>query len=781
MATLSVKIDPQGAREGARVVKREMSDISREAEKVERGTTRLGRSANDNFKEMARGSSMASKAYGMFRASAIAAIVGVTAGLVGLTNLMGRFTSASVEAQKQQAQLAAAIRSTGGVAGQTLTSLNAHAAALQKVTNFGDEVTNSAQGILLTFTRIRGPEFAAATEAVQNVATAMGQDLKSAAIQVGKALNDPLQGMTTLSRSGITFSESQKEVVKQMVATGNIVGAQTLILKELETQFGGSARAARETLGGALSALGNAWGDLFEMSKGATEGLRGSIEGLVTAISNPAFIGFVQAIGTGLFGALQAAAMAATGLANAASFLADNIDAIGVAAATAGTLMAVAFGPAVLAATVSGFMALGSAGVAAISMITAAIAANPLGALAVGITAAVTALYVFRDEVEKAIGVDVIGVVKKAANYMIGSFVAAYKDITFLWNNFGNVIGAAVVGGVNLAIDAVNTLINGAKMSINDLINTINLIPGVDIKGLDTSSSTISRIENGFASNLTGGGRHSALSRHNEAQQAALNADYLGGVSSAFKGSTPDIKAATTALAEVEAAATGAGSAMKEAAKTDPWKGLRGAVDTAKESIDFAKGAAKGFLSDLRQGLANGEGFWKSFGNAAMNVLDKIISKIEDNLVDALFSAKSAGSGLFGSSGGGGGFLGGLLGGIGKIFGFANGTSYAPGGLAMVGERGPELVELPRGARVNTASETRRMMSPANQNGGQGSNDVVTIVLQDDSGRMASIADQQIKTASGTIINLAVERSTDVAKRSIESWSGELARDGGFA
>ena len=43
------------------------------------------------------------------------------------------------------------------------------------------------------------------------------------------------------------------------------------------------------------------------------------------------------------------------------------------------------------------------------------------------------------------------------------------------------------------------------------------------------------------------------------------------------------------------------------------------------------------------------------------------------------------------------------------IMGFASGTDYAPGGLALVGEQGPELVNLPRGSQVLTAEETKQM------------------------------------------------------------------------
>jgi hypothetical protein len=756
-----------------------MTRASKDAKAAQSGlattATRAGRDITAANTNVARSGALVTKAYTAMRAAVIAAIVGITAGLIGLTSLMTRFVSSSVEAQKQQAQLASAIRSTGGAAGQTLASLNAHAAALQKVTNFGDEATNSAQGLLLTFTKIRGDTFERATAAVQDVATAMGQDLKGAAIQVGKALNDPVLGMTALSRSGITFTEAQKELVKSMVASGDMLGAQNLILKELETQFGGSARAARETLGGALTALGNAWGDLFEKSGVATSGLRLSIEGLVTAISNPAFAAFMNMIGSVLFGILQAATLAATGLANAVIFLADNIDTIGVAAGTAGTLMLAYFGVSVLGPMAVAFGYFGAAGVAAIRAIGFAIAANPIGALALAITAAVTAIYVFRDEINKALGIDVVQTAKFAANTLIGSFVAAYEDIKFVWKSFPDIIGAATVGAANLSISGIELMLNKSAQLLDGFITKVNgalsMLPG----GLNIGTIgqiDIGRIANPYADALSG-----AVSKRNAAVSDAMSFDYIGAIGNTFKESTPDVQAFNAAVNQVEQSATGAGGALKKAATDakDPWKGLRGDVDKAKESLNFAKDAARGFLSDLRQGLMNGEGFWKSFGKAALNVLDKIINKIEDQLVNALFSANSAGSGG-GLLGGGGGLFGSILGGIGKLFGFAKGTNYAPGGVAMVGEEGPELVELPRGSKVNTANETRRMMNPANSNNsGGGSSDVVTIVLRDDSGRMASIADQQIQTRSGTIVQVAVEQSRGQIMPTVADYQGNRA------
>jgi hypothetical protein len=88
-------------------------------------------------------------------------------------------------------------------------------------------------------------------------------DLKGASIQLGKALNDPVANLSALSRSGIQFSEEQKEVIKSMAETGRLAEAQTLILDELNNQYGGSAEAAAKADGG-FTQLANSFGDLQE-------------------------------------------------------------------------------------------------------------------------------------------------------------------------------------------------------------------------------------------------------------------------------------------------------------------------------------------------------------------------------------------------------------------------------------------------------------------------------------------------------------------------------------
>jgi hypothetical protein len=98
---------------------------------------------------------------------------------------------------------------------------------------------------------------------------ALGQDVKSSAIQLGKALQDPIQGVSALQRVGVNFTDAQKEMIKQMVEAGKVEEAQKFILAELKTEFGGAAKAAGETFGGQLAILGNQFGNILEVVGGA--------------------------------------------------------------------------------------------------------------------------------------------------------------------------------------------------------------------------------------------------------------------------------------------------------------------------------------------------------------------------------------------------------------------------------------------------------------------------------------------------------------------------------
>jgi len=382
MASVGLKVDSTDVRKAS-------GDLDKFAGAGDRAGGSAGR-AEGKFAGMGRGLAVAA-------ASALAAVVSI----VALSSQLNRFIDATVTNEKAQAQLGAAIASTGGAAGKSVADLNAHAAALQKITNFGDETTNAMQGVLLTFTQIKGDQFDAATVAILDMSQALGKDLQASALQVGKALNDPVKGMAALAESGIQFTEAQKEMVKGMVAANDTIGAQTIILAELEKQFGGSAEAARNTLGGALASLRNAFGDLFELSGPGSENLRASIERLTTAVADPAFFAAVQSIGTALFRAAEIGVNAMTALSGAFSFVSENIDTLAVAVIG---LVSTAI-PGAIAGLVAMTSGMSAAGIAT-GIFTGAVSAARLALIALGgplgivfglLGAAAGAFFLFRD------------------------------------------------------------------------------------------------------------------------------------------------------------------------------------------------------------------------------------------------------------------------------------------------------------------------------------------------------------------------------------------------
>lgn len=172
---------------------------------------------------------------------------------------IGTFVSSSVqafsEAEKASAQLTASLKSTGAESWITKEALDAQALALMRMSTFDDDAITGAQSLLLTFTNVRDAVFEQAMPAITDLATKMGTDLNSATMQVGKALNDPIQGLTALRRVGVSFSEQQQKMIKDMQQAGDMAGAQALILKELNKEFGGSAQADASTYAGQMAIL----------------------------------------------------------------------------------------------------------------------------------------------------------------------------------------------------------------------------------------------------------------------------------------------------------------------------------------------------------------------------------------------------------------------------------------------------------------------------------------------------------------------------------------------
>jgi len=201
-----------------------------------------------------------------FASSAKGLIGGIFAGIA--IHKLFQAGTALVEASNVQedavAKVEAVLKSTGNTVGFTSSQLQDMASDLQKVTKYGDEVTLSAQAILLTFKEVRGDQFREATKAAQDMATVLEMDLKGATLQLGKALNDPVRGVSALSRAGVQFTQTQKDMIKSLVESGDIMGAQNVILAELKGQMGGVSEAMAKTTSGDAAQRANRLGDAYE-------------------------------------------------------------------------------------------------------------------------------------------------------------------------------------------------------------------------------------------------------------------------------------------------------------------------------------------------------------------------------------------------------------------------------------------------------------------------------------------------------------------------------------
>lgn len=208
-----------------------------------------------------------------------------------LSGLFVGFSFAKIveETSKAEAALAKldnAVKNNAGAAGTSTAQLTQFSGELQKLTTFSDETVQEMQALLLSFRQIGGPEFERAQVAILDLATALGKDLNSSALLVGRALADPVKGMSALSRSGIVLAKDQKELIKRLTETGKAAEAQQILLGELEKRFGGAAKAARNTFGGAITGLKNAFGDLLE-AKGGLPEATAKINELAALLADP--------------------------------------------------------------------------------------------------------------------------------------------------------------------------------------------------------------------------------------------------------------------------------------------------------------------------------------------------------------------------------------------------------------------------------------------------------------------------------------------------------------
>ncbi len=202
-------------------------------------------------------------------------------------------------------QTNAVIRSTHGAAGLTADAIANLANKYEDLNaTIDNKVIQSGENLLLTFTSIRKDAFEPTLQAALDMNQAMGGGeggLQNTIIQVGKALQDPIRGITALRRVGVNFSEQQMTQIKDLVKHNKLYEAQKLILAELTKEFGGSFAAAGKTSTAVFAHLGDAVEDLqASLATALLPAITDVAKELDSLLRDPATIAAVKDFGAGL-------------------------------------------------------------------------------------------------------------------------------------------------------------------------------------------------------------------------------------------------------------------------------------------------------------------------------------------------------------------------------------------------------------------------------------------------------------------------------------------------
>lgn len=284
LATLLIKLgfDTTSLRPGAQAVKSEVAGIGTSAASAGRQTEGSLAGVQQSLAKTGAIGKIASGAL-----SVGLGLVAFQAAQVGIEFVKGIGT-AIAEEDRLEKQTQAVIKSTKGAANVTAEWVKQYAHDLQTAEGANQDVVMSAENMLLTFTQIKNRVgegndiFNQATQAALNMSTVFGTDAARQSIQLGKALNDPIIGATALRRVGVMLTQQQMDQIKVFQRSGDIMSAQKLILKELETEFGGSAEAFGNSAAGMAQRFDNAVKDI---QRGLGAVLLPVLEGIVTGVT----------------------------------------------------------------------------------------------------------------------------------------------------------------------------------------------------------------------------------------------------------------------------------------------------------------------------------------------------------------------------------------------------------------------------------------------------------------------------------------------------------------
>jgi len=190
------------------------------------------------------------------------------------------------EAERAYLRLEAVLRATGYASGITARQIADLGDSIEQATFATSEQVQEAAGILATFRSVSGDVFREAIVLAQDLSAVFGQSLSSSATQLGKALEDPIEGISSLRRVGVTFNATQRETIESFVRTGQTAEAQGVILDVLRQQVGGAGAAEGGGLAGAFDRAKDATGNFLEKLvevTGIAPAVESSLNGIAAA------------------------------------------------------------------------------------------------------------------------------------------------------------------------------------------------------------------------------------------------------------------------------------------------------------------------------------------------------------------------------------------------------------------------------------------------------------------------------------------------------------------
>jgi lambda family phage tail tape measure protein len=276
---------------GARALQR-IEEASRPASRALQALDGVAGEVRDGLEEMANRAGPLGAGLMRLGPAGLAAAAAIGAVTLGLKASLEE----AAKADQSYRRLEAVLRATGHASGLTADEIASFADGIEHSTLATAEGVQDAAAVLATFRSVSGETFTRALSLAQDMSAVFGQDLSGAATQLGKALEDPIDGLTALRRVGVSFSDTQKELIRTLVETGQTAEAQRAILDALEQQVGGAGAAEAGGLAGATNRLQDAWGNLLEaigrtpavtsLAQGALDLLSGAIEGITSAIED---------------------------------------------------------------------------------------------------------------------------------------------------------------------------------------------------------------------------------------------------------------------------------------------------------------------------------------------------------------------------------------------------------------------------------------------------------------------------------------------------------------